>query len=288
MLSKNDLVESRVFNRWERQHGSASGQWLEDSWQELQSLIVQWGLSSLEALRGGSESIVVAAKQKGDDVVVKFSPPWKAFPASEAVALRAWEGNSAPRLIDVDGSAILMERICPGSPSDVKDLERIASLVQSLSVSVRTDGLPELSSAVTARFERACENRHGLVSLQEIEQAASAAISIANYPARPESVGLVHGDLLSKNILISADQELVAIDPLASWGDRTFDIALWSVTEKPVRDAPARAKTLARILDFDVDRTLEWIPCLLTAEACLSSYAKAYQSIATLQSLIKS
>jgi streptomycin 6-kinase len=278
MLSKRDLVEPSVLDRWESRYGRASSEWVENSWQKLQSLIDQWGLCSLDKLRGGSESIVVAAKQDELDVVVKFSPPWRLFPDSEVAALRAWDGNGAPRLIRVDGNVILMERIFPGGSSKGKDLEEIASLIRSLSVSVRPKNLPKLSSAVAARFERARENRHDLVSPKEIDLAASAAISIANNSTGLESVGIVHGDLLSKNILLSADKDLVAIDPLASWGDRTFDVALWSVTEEPVCDAHERAKALARSLDFDVNRVLEWIPWLLTAEACLSSYSRANQS----------
>lgn len=275
------LVSDTSISRWRKKHGQAAEEWVIQSHSQLKDLQALWNLREFEVLTGGSESIVVAAKQNQREVVVKLLAPWADH--TETIALEAWSGNHVPALLDKSGSALLMERILPGGPALNLPPDKVAILLTGLEVTERPSGLPDLSQAAAVRFSRAQENRHGLVPEAELSAATARANQLALRPAK--LIGLVHGDLLKKNIL-EAGSRLVAIDPMPSWGDRSFDAALWCATEEPTADAPKRADEIEVALGLSPGAVSAWLPCLLVAQACLTSaFERARRSLTLARAL---
>jgi streptomycin 6-kinase len=176
-----------------------------------------------------------------------------------------------------DGRALLLERVQPGTRAAGLDASQIAGLIERLSRPAVPSVLPTLADAVRVRFDRAAENRHGLLSTGQLARARTAAVELAD---RPQSAPvLCHGDLLSKNILVSERDGLLAIDPNPCAGSVAFDAALWAGTELPVTEAPTRAADIARALRIPTDEVLRWLGVLLAVEACLASLARAEASL---------
>lgn len=150
---------------------------------------------------------------------------------------------------------MLVKLSCPPVPSDV----------------------PSLTDAVHLRFDRAKENRHGLLSGAQILRARCAAVDLAEtFKGSPV---LCHGDLSSKNVLVSHDRGLLAIDPNPCAGHPAYDAAQWAVTQTPVAEAPKRAIAVAVAFGIPADDVLRWVCVLSAVEVCLASLDRAKASL---------
>ncbi len=116
-----------------------------------------------------------------------------------------------------------------------------------------------------------------MLSAAQISRARCAAVDLAG--TLQESPVICHGDLLSKNVLVSHDRGLLAIDPNPCAGHPAYDTAQWAVTETPVADAVERATALAAALGIPADDVVRWV-CVLTAvEVCLAPQPRAKASL---------
>lgn len=283
--SDADMVGIRVAQRWLDHHGQQARDWLDQAPDVARSWAQRWDLAVGAPLKGGSVSIVLSVQGQSGPAVLKLAVPWSRWSWEEAAALRAWGGHGAIRLLaeSDDARALLLERVQPGTPATGMTAADLAALLGRLSRPTIPPGMPSLADALQLRFDRAEENRHGLLSAAQISRARRHAVDLAEILQGPPV--MCHGDLLSKNILVSHDRGLLAIDPNACAGHQVYDAAQWAVTETPVADAPERGTAVAAALGIPADDVLRWVCALTAVEVCLASPARAEASLALAQDL---
>jgi streptomycin 6-kinase len=84
---------------------------------------------------------------------------------------------------------------------------------------------------------------------------------------------------MSKNILVSHDRGLLAIDPNPCAGHPADDAAQWALTQTPVVQASQRASAIAAALGIPADNVLRWVGVLSAVEVCLASLHRAQASL---------
>lgn len=278
--SDADVVGMRVAQRWLDHHGQQARAWLDQAPDVVRSWAQRWDLVVGAPLEGGSVSVVLSVQREDGPAVLKLAAPWSRWSREEAAALRAWGGHGAIRLLAAsdDARALLLERVRPGPPASGMNAADLAALLGKLSRPAVPPGMPSFADALRLRFDRAEENRNGLLSAEQFSRARRHAVDFAETSQGPPV--MCHGDLLSKNVLVSDDRGLLAIDPNPCAGRLAYDAAQWAVTETPVAAAPERATAVAAALDIPADDVLRWV-CMLTAvEVCLASLARAEASLA--------
>jgi streptomycin 6-kinase len=268
-----------VAQRWLDCHGQQARAWLDHVPDLARWWAHRWDLVVGGPLAGGSVSVVYSVESKDGPAVLKLAAPWSRWSREEAAALRTWDGHGAIRLVAAsdDAGALLLERAWPGRPATDMTAAELAALLSKLARPAVPSEMPSLADAVHLRFDRAEENRHGLLSPAQIRRARCAAVGLAE--TQQGSSVLCHGDLSSKNVLVSDDRGLLAIDPNPCVGHPAYDAAQWAVTQTPVTQAPERATAVAAALGISADDVLRWV-CVLTAvEACLASLNRAQTSL---------
>lgn len=268
-----------VAQRWLDHHGRRARAWLDQAPALARSWAQRWNLVVGAPLAGGSVSVVLSVEGENGPAVLKLAAPWSCWSRQEAAALRAWGGCGAVRLLAASGDArtLLLEQVRPGTPATGMTAADVAALLAELARPAIPRGMPPLVDAVRLRFDRAEENRHGLLSAEQIARARRAAVDLAE-TLRAAPV-LCHGDLLSSNVLQSGDRGLLAIDPNPCAGCLAYDAAQWAVTQTPVADAPQRAADVAAALAVPADDVLRWVGVLSAVEVCLASSARAEASL---------
>ncbi|MGH3983583.1 MAG: aminoglycoside phosphotransferase family protein [Pseudonocardiaceae bacterium] len=265
--------------RWLDHHGQQARAWLDQAPDVARSWAQRWDLALGAPLDGGSVSVVLSVQRKDGPAVLKLAAPWSRWSRQEAAALRAWGGRGAVRLLAAsdDAHALLLERVWPGTTASGMTAADLADLLGKLSRPAVPPGMPSFADAVRLRFDRAKENRHGLLSAAQISRARRHAVAVAERPqGRPV---LCHGDLMSKNVLRSDDRGLIAIDPNPCSGYPEYDAAQWTVTEPPVADAQGRATAVSAALGLPADDVLQWVCLLAAVEVCLASPVRAHASL---------
>ncbi|MGH3917116.1 MAG: aminoglycoside phosphotransferase family protein [Pseudonocardiaceae bacterium] len=274
-----ELVGMSVAQRWLDHYGQRARAWLDRTPDIARSWAQRWELVVGVPLEGGSVSVVLSVEHESGPAVLKLAAPWSRWSQHEAAALRAWGGHGAVRLLAAsdDARALLLERIGPGTPATNMTAADLAAVLGELTRPAVPPDMPSFTDAVRLRFDRAEENRHGLLSAEQISRARRDALGLAGTP-RAAPV-LCHGDLLSRNVLRSSDRGLLAIDPNPCAGHPAYDAAQWAVTQPPVAEAPERATAVAAALGISADDVLRWVGVLSAVEVCLASPARAAASL---------
>jgi streptomycin 6-kinase len=280
-----EVVGTLAAQRWLDCHGQQARTWLNQIAAIADSWAQRWHLDLGKPLQGGSVSVVYAVERNDGPAVLKLAAPWSRWSQQEAAALRAWDGHGAIRLLAAsdDASALLLERVWPGTPAHGMSAAELASLLAKLSRAAVLSGMPSLANAVHLRFDRAEENRHGLLSRAQIWRARCAAADLAG--AHWGSPITCHGDLSIKNILLSDDRGPLAIDPNPCTGHPAYDAAQWAVTQIPVAEAPQRAAAVAAALGIHADEVQRWVCVLAAVEVCLASLPRAQACLELAQRL---
>jgi streptomycin 6-kinase len=273
------VISTPLAQRWIDCHGRQARRWLERIPAIAGSWAQRWHLTLGKPLDGGSVSVVYAVQGHDGPAVLKLAAPWSRWSQQEAAALRAWDGHGAIRLLAAsdDASALLLERVWPGTPAHGMSAAELASLLAKLSRAAVLSGMPSLANAVHLRFDRAEENRHGLLSRAQIWRARCAAADLAG--AHWGSPITCHGDLSIKNILVSDDRGPLVIDPNPCAGHLAYDAAQWALTQTPVAEAPQRAAAVAAALGIPTDDMQRWVGVLVAVEVCLASLSRAQASL---------
>jgi streptomycin 6-kinase len=285
MVSRSRPVRTPLARRWVDGHGQRARTWLEQIPAIAGAWAQRWHLTLGKPLEGGSVSVVYSVERHDGPAVLKLAAPWSRWSVHEAAALRAWDGHGAVRLLAAsdDASALLLERVWPGAPAHGMTAEEFAGLLAKLSRTAVPPGMPSLIDAVHLRFDRAEENRNGLLSPGQIRRARCAAVDLAGaYQAPPITC---HGDLSTKNILVSDDRGLLAIDPNPCAGHLAYDAAQWAVTQLPVAEARQRAAAVAAALSIPAGGVQRWVGVLAAVEVCLASLPRAQASLELAQRL---
>jgi streptomycin 6-kinase len=273
------VISTPLAQRWIDCHGRQARRWLERIPAIAGSWAQQWHLTLGKPLDGGSVSVVYAVQGHDGPAVLKLAAPWSRWSQQEAAALRAWDGHGAARLLAAseDASALLLERVSPGTPAHGMAATELAGVLAKLSRAAVPSGIPSLVDAVHLRFDRAEENRNRLLSPAQIRLARRLAIDLA--ASQRGSTITCHGDLSIKNILVSSDRGLLVIDPNPCVGHPAYDAAQWAVTQIPVVKAPQRAAAAATALGSPPEEVQRWVCALAAVEVCLASLPRAQASL---------
>ena len=226
----------------------------------------RWGLSLGEPFDGSQVSLVLPAKGKTDqDLVLKVQFPHRESRA-EAVALKAWGGRGAVRLLDYDERhhALLLERCLPGTQlSDVGAEAALDVLIDLLprlwvpaprSIGTLADEAEWWLGYLENAFERAgCPFDHELLTI--------ATEALRELPSSQGEQVLIHQDLHGGNVLAANREPWLAIDPKALVGEREFSVApivrsyeLGNERETVIH----RFRRLTGELGLDPDRAGRW------------------------------
>jgi streptomycin 6-kinase len=194
--------------------------------------------------------------------------------AGEPVALRAWDGDGAARLLDCDGvtGTLLLERLDAGRrPADLPDTRAatlvVAGLLARLTSVPAPAGLRRLADLAPRLLERASAVLPRVPDRADRHLLADCAAAVREVACEPGD-RLLHWDLHFENVLGADRAPWLAIDPKPLAGHPGFELfpVLWNrfdadevrwrfdaMTDVLALDrAAARAWTLGRVLQNSV------------------------------------
>lgn len=248
--------------------GEPGARWLESLAGRVDDLVDRWDLTTeLPLYPEGQCSIVVpVVRPDGTNCILKVQWPHPEA-EHEAVALRAYDGRGAVRLLNEDRghNAFLLERCEPGTsaweagtPAEVlfvsaQVMRRLWRPLQS------THPFTHLAIASAERAEdiRRTFVDHGRpFEAQLAEVGASAFERLGSFGA--DEV-LLHGDFHPANVLRARREPWLAVDPKPLVGDPAFDTAQLLLNFRG-RNWPmiSTVAELAMILELDRDRVWDW------------------------------
>jgi streptomycin 6-kinase len=194
----------------------------------VERLCERWGLTLSGEAPKGEWNTILAASRRGVPCVLKIAGP-EHNATAEAIALEAWNGNGAARLLeaDRDHGALLLERLDPDRTLRTAELATAAeiagSLIHELAVPAPA-GLPLLADIVSQK-PGILRRRQGAlgepVPGRWIDIACGLACDLATDPGNQ----LVHGDLHYDNILAGSRRPWLAIDPKPVIGNPERSVA---------------------------------------------------------------
>lgn len=252
MSTVGEVVEPTFRSSVTRLVGDEAREWLAGLPALEVELAARWGLELGDELSGGLLASVRAVRRAdATDAVLKLAGPWDRT-ADEIACLRLWRGGPAPALLEADEerSALLLERVTPGTRETHANPESIASLLEEIHVPDEL-GLRALDVTATRRLDRA--ERDGRTSGQRLAWARRAVQRLQE--DAPAAV-IVHGDFDERNLLTCARRGVCAIDPLPCAGDGTYDAAYW-VHANRRRGRRGRFDAMVA-LGFERDRLRDW------------------------------
>ncbi|MFD6070545.1 aminoglycoside phosphotransferase family protein [Amycolatopsis lurida] len=267
------LIDDEARARLVKRFGEDVGAWCDELPALVAWLAARWGLTVVDAKPGNTGRTLICDGDDGLTKVLKLTPD-HTIAASEAAALRAWDGCSrVVQVLDTElaAGAILLEGIDPGTQlleaganvpwAEVGDL-----LAQLHSVTPPSD-FPSLEDRVVFMYRLAERGLRGSVaeatlSLETLDRARSRALELATGGG---GNAIVHGDLHPGNVLDGGPgRGAVAIDPRPSVGDPSFDLADWVTL--PMRDGGTLEDGFDAIAPhlpgFDAGRVRAWCVAL--------------------------
>jgi streptomycin 6-kinase len=254
---------------------SPEARWLRSVPGIVQNAADQWHLDvdDGEPMHGGF-AVVVPVHRDGEACVLKISQLTEAV-AAEALALSAWDGQGAVRLLDADPGAgvLLLERLNPRRT--LYDLPWPAAahiaavLLRRLASVAAPPGVPSLhriAETLANDLPERNERAGGPVPKPYLDAATGLAREIG--PVAGDQ--LIHADLHYGNVLAGDREPWLAIDPRAVAGDPEHAVpellwarldevggstGLWRLLAIVVAEAGldlelARSWTIVRCVDF--------------------------------------
>lgn len=187
----------------------------------LVEVLESWSLTVDGEPLTGRCSLVLPVR--GDDGRAALKIGWPHSEATdEHLALRAWDGRGAVRLLRADPrrSALLLERLTTEDLSGPWDEEAVA-MVAALYADLHLAPLPRVPSIETRVEEVLARSATRRLPRRFVEQARSTLRSLASDGT---AARLLHGDLHYGNVL-SDGTDWVAIDPKPVNGHPAWDVA---------------------------------------------------------------
>ena len=232
----------------------------------------RWGLRVGERLSGGFSADVFACRDDhGADLVLKLTTT-ALETHTQAIALRAWAGHGAVRLVDTaeEFSALLLVRLLPGTPLPAgNDAFAIAVMTEVLGalhgVEIPAEPLPSMPVSFDEYLQDAVtHSEDGAAGLALLDASRAAAMRLCE--STPRTV-LLHGDPLDKNVLLSK-AGYVATDPNPRIGDPASDVGFFAAGRQPCDHIIERARRLSNALGIDAERSIRWAAIWAVGEAC--------------------
>jgi len=221
---------------------------------------------------GGVTSWVARARTPaGERVVLKVAWPHDEA-LHEAEGLRAWAGNGAVSLLDVDEVAeargLLLEACEPGTtlslgpPPEEQD-EILAGLLRRLWINPPPGHPLRTLHSMCAWWANEYDMKYAASQGPQLDPGLSrAGIELFRaLPGTAESCVLLCTDLHPENVLAAKRERWLVIDPKPYVGDPVYD-ALQHILNFPdrlVAEPVAFARRMADLLDIDAERLLLWL-----------------------------
>jgi streptomycin 6-kinase len=241
--------------------------WVDSIPSIVRSLVDEW---ALEDVGEPFTSTLAWVAPVGSDRVLKVAWP-HGEGRDEAMALRAWAGVGAVRVLRHDASqwALLLERCAPGAPLGERWEESTipigCELLRSLWVP-SDEPFQDLGDLIApwaaVTLERAVR-RPDLLDAGVVELGCALLESL---PSGARHV--LHGDFHPGNVLSATRAPWLAIDPKPIVGDREWDAVMLLVhgvtDERSLRERLAALVDLlgvsrARLCGFALARVVEWV-----------------------------
>ena len=230
-------------------------------------LLAEWELTPDGWSMHGYTSIVIPVKREGDQpAVLKITFDGDVESEHEHLALRAWDGAGAIRLLAADPHrrAMLLERAEPEDLRDLWDLEA-CEVVAGLYPRLHRPALPQLRT-LTSYVGRWLDDLDALgrdvpIPPRIVEQALHLGRALCSDSASTGTT--IHGDLHYFNVL-RTDRGWVAIDPTPMSGDPHYELApmLWNRWEEMLGDLRGgirrRFHALVDAAGLDEARARDW------------------------------
>ena len=196
------------------------------------------------------------------------------FPHPEAryehLALRAWDGDGAVRLLRADPHrfALLLERADLGRDLHALPVVEACAVVAGLYGRLHRPPLPQLDrlSALAGRWaeELVVLRDSTLAPRRFVDQAIGLALDFAVDSGT--DIALLHGDLHYGNVLAGGREPWLAIDPHPLAGDPAYEVAplLWNRWDEAAVGSDLRGGLLQRLYTvvdaagLDENRVREW------------------------------
>jgi streptomycin 6-kinase len=244
--------------------------WLDALPRLADEMLADWDLVVDGAPMNGECALVVPVRTPGaEPAVLKIGwPHWEA--EHEHLALRAWAGDGAVRLLRADPHrwALLLERARADRDLTTVPVIEACELVAGLYQRLHRPALPQLRllSEQAQRWSRALGGlRHDLVPRRYVEQAAALARDLASDASTDGT--LIHTDLHYFNVLAADREPWLAIDPKPLSGDPAFEVAplLWNRWDEAVGDGNIRQAirrrffTVVDAAGLDENRARDWV-----------------------------
>ena len=243
-----------------------------DVQQRLDACARRWGLRVEGRLTGGHRSDVYACD---GELVIKLTVTPEER-ATEAAALRAWDGRGAVPLLDVDEQhdALLLPRIRPAThlPGGGHDtaVQVAAGLLTALHGATSTSRFPTTLEAYD-RHEVLCirdaTREEGKPDPIGVRMLPAARAEMHRLQASADREVLLHGDFIDKNLLLGPEG-YVATDPIPRLGDPCSDIGFFAAYHPPASRLLDLAADVAGALGEDADRAVRWARVWAVGEAC--------------------
>lgn len=219
--------------------GVTGEDWVLDLPDLLTDLLTEWELEPIGRSMNGSCSVVVPVRLLGSgreavgvsgEAVLKVTWPHPEA-ATEHLALAAWNGHGAARMVRADPSrhALLLERLHD------RDLMRLpiddaCAVIGDLLSTLRRPPHPRMPLLDAYANRQSVELRAApaVIPRRYLDQAAALAEELVARPAA--ETRLLHTDLHYTNVLGSYRAPWLAIDPKPMAGDVAFEVApaLWN------------------------------------------------------------
>lgn len=208
----------------EAEGGPSGASWVAALPHLLADVLGEWALEVDGSPVTGRCSLVLPVRGADGRAALKLGWPHTEA-GGEHLALRAWDGRSAVRLLGADPrrSVLLLERLTTQDLSSMWDEEAVA-VVAGLYAALHTDPLPQVPALLPRLAEVLARPAARRLPRQVVEQARSTLRSLED-----EEVRLLHGDLHYANVL-SDGTDWVAIDPKPVNGHPAWEVAplLWN------------------------------------------------------------
>lgn len=213
----------------------------------------------------GACALVLPVTGVDGDAVLKLTWPHTEA-ATEHLALRAWDGVGAVRLLRADPRrwALLLERLEPRDLTTVSVLEG-CEVIGGLMARLNRPAIPRLArlSDLAERWIELCRNGSANVPRRFTDQAAALLRQLAGDDL---DRSLVHQDLHFTNVLAADREPWLAIDPKALAGEWEFAVApaIWNLPEltraahNPRAHLRLRLGLLCESAGLDEDRAAAW------------------------------
>lgn len=236
----------------------------------------RWGLRPTGAPMHGAVALVVPVERAdGSPAVLKVQPVDEET-EGEPVALRAWDGDGAVRLLDHDSGtgAMLLEALDPTRRLDTVPLDEALGVIGSLLGRLGARPGPPGTRDLGTMALRMARDAEAVVGSERVRARTRARLGrwagLARELATEPGDRLLHWDLHYGNVLAplpgSGRGPWLAIDPKPLVGDSGFELlpALrnrWEEAEATgdaVRETRRRFDLLTEVAGLDRERARAW------------------------------